>query len=409
MFAQGVENQRMECQRIQDLLSEYINGALQAQQTALVETHLSHCDTCRQDLQGLRRAVATLRVLPPLTPPAYFVHAVQARIGEKAPAPQSTLPRWLFPNTGGFAIRLVAACILLASLFPPVRQPVVHGAWGLVYRMGFTATPPPQPAQIMASADPVPLLAPPIPAGDAAPTVDPAKPATSEVAPPVSNAPGILAPTPGVVPVPMALHRPNLPEASLQFSVDGPLQPGSVISISVAATGHSDFFGASLNASVSPGAEFVSEGGGSPPNRRELWSGNLPIGIPTSSHILLKADRPGLYDLRIAVNNGRADVASSDLLLPIGLDGSAVDIDTSRSGPTDLYTALTTLASQSSHPVAVEDGLTGTRSLSLHVANFSAGLQSIADEFGCSSSEKGNVGYVALHPERGTRASNQGN
>ncbi|MDQ2730705.1 MAG: hypothetical protein M3Y56_03520, partial [Armatimonadota bacterium] len=301
------------------------------------------------------------------------------------------------PNTGGFAIRLIAACILLASLFPPVRGPVVHGAWGLVYRMGFTSTPPPQPAPFLASTDNAPLIAPPVPAGDIAPTVDPAGPTTGEIAPPVAINPGPTVTTGRGMPAPLALHRPTAPDASLQFSVDGDLKPGSVISVTVAATGHTDFFGASLNASVSPGAQFLGEGEASAANRRQLWSGNLPVGVPTSSHILLRVDRPGLYDLRVAVNNGRTDVASSDLLLPIGLDASSVDIDTGSSGPTDLYTALTNLASQTNHPVAVEDGLTGTRPLALHVAGFDAGLQSITSEFGCSSYEKGNVGYVALH------------
>jgi anti-sigma factor RsiW len=54
----------LACQELVELATEYLEGALGAEQRARLEHHLSHCDGCHAHLGQLRAVVRAAEALP---------------------------------------------------------------------------------------------------------------------------------------------------------------------------------------------------------------------------------------------------------------------------------------------------------------------------------------------------------
>ncbi len=63
---------RSEHERVEELLSAYIDGELSVEEATLVEKHLRDCSACTQDLETLRQTVNLVRQLPAVSPPRSF-------------------------------------------------------------------------------------------------------------------------------------------------------------------------------------------------------------------------------------------------------------------------------------------------------------------------------------------------
>ncbi len=63
---------RSEHERVEELLSAYMDGELSIEEATLVEKHLRECSPCAQDLETLRQAVNLVRHLPAVSPPRSF-------------------------------------------------------------------------------------------------------------------------------------------------------------------------------------------------------------------------------------------------------------------------------------------------------------------------------------------------
>ena len=70
----------MECAKIKEFLSEYINGTLDAQNKALVEAHLLACKGCQEDLASLKAVVEELGSLESIEAPEDFLEKIHERI-----------------------------------------------------------------------------------------------------------------------------------------------------------------------------------------------------------------------------------------------------------------------------------------------------------------------------------------
>jgi anti-sigma factor RsiW len=69
---------KSEHQRVEKLLSAYIDGELSPKEQARVEKHLAQCADCAQNLHTLRQTVALLGQLSPVTVPrAFTIHPAQ--------------------------------------------------------------------------------------------------------------------------------------------------------------------------------------------------------------------------------------------------------------------------------------------------------------------------------------------
>ena len=64
-------SERITCQELTELVNDFVEGALPADETALFEQHLNFCDGCDWYVDQIRTTVATVgRVEAPEVPPA---------------------------------------------------------------------------------------------------------------------------------------------------------------------------------------------------------------------------------------------------------------------------------------------------------------------------------------------------
>jgi anti-sigma factor RsiW len=70
----------MDCAAIQELLSEYIDGTLDAKAVQVVERHISVCEDCKESLASLNAMIEELNALEPVEPPADFLEKIHQRM-----------------------------------------------------------------------------------------------------------------------------------------------------------------------------------------------------------------------------------------------------------------------------------------------------------------------------------------
>ncbi len=100
------------CQKIQGMLSEYMDNRLGSEDRVLVESHLEACEACSSELESLRMAVQLLRRVPQVPVPRSFTIAVP-EIRREGVFGASSL-RWLRPAT---AVATLVLVVLLAVDF----------------------------------------------------------------------------------------------------------------------------------------------------------------------------------------------------------------------------------------------------------------------------------------------------
>jgi len=107
-------------QRIEEMLSAYIDGELSASEVELVERHLKECATCARNLETLRATVELVRQLPRVPAPRSFTitPAVQ---------PLRLKPRWGYAYLRG-ATALVAILLVIALSVDILSQQFLVGA-----------------------------------------------------------------------------------------------------------------------------------------------------------------------------------------------------------------------------------------------------------------------------------------
>jgi hypothetical protein len=74
----------MDCAEIQELLSEYIDGTLDAKAVQALEEHISACQYCKETLDSLSEVVEELNTLEPLKAPADFLEKIHQRMESRS-------------------------------------------------------------------------------------------------------------------------------------------------------------------------------------------------------------------------------------------------------------------------------------------------------------------------------------
>lgn len=75
----------MNCEEIKELLSEYVDGVLDAKTKALVDEHLSTCKGCEDELASLKVLVNELGSLESVAPPGDFLDQLHERMEQRSP------------------------------------------------------------------------------------------------------------------------------------------------------------------------------------------------------------------------------------------------------------------------------------------------------------------------------------
>jgi anti-sigma factor RsiW len=99
-----------------ELVTGYVDDALEAKVRAEVEQHVSECGACREQLEAERKLRAALRALPSVEPRRGFEAELRRSLVRARPSPL----RWLLP----------IAAVLAISVFWGLRTPSVL-AWEL--------------------------------------------------------------------------------------------------------------------------------------------------------------------------------------------------------------------------------------------------------------------------------------
>jgi len=121
----------MECTRIKERLSEYVDGMLDAQTEARIEEHLSTCKACKEELAGLKALVKELSALESVAAPEDFLDKVHERIEPRFSLRK--IIRTLFvPARIKIPLELATAAAMVVLVFAILnvqqsKQPMVNG------------------------------------------------------------------------------------------------------------------------------------------------------------------------------------------------------------------------------------------------------------------------------------------
>jgi len=129
----------MECSRIKELLSDYMDGTLDAEARVRVEEHLKGCEGCRNELDSLRELVNELGSLPHVQAPEDFLARVHERI-EQPSMFSKILHALFFPLRLKIPLQVATVAVVAVLVFavftvmwperqmediPPVSEPVI--------------------------------------------------------------------------------------------------------------------------------------------------------------------------------------------------------------------------------------------------------------------------------------------
>jgi hypothetical protein len=103
----------MDCIEVQARLSDYLEKSLDGVTLREVESHLSHCVSCRNEADTLAECIQQVAKLPLVDPPPGFTHRVMARVRELE-SPPPLWQRWLLPLR--FKLPLHATAVVLIAV-----------------------------------------------------------------------------------------------------------------------------------------------------------------------------------------------------------------------------------------------------------------------------------------------------
>ena len=106
----------MECAKIKELLSDYMDGTLDAQAKAIVEEHIPTCDHCREELVSLKALVQELGSLESVKAPIDFLHRVHERI-EQGSWFQKVIRILFVPTRAKIPLQLATAAVTAVLVF----------------------------------------------------------------------------------------------------------------------------------------------------------------------------------------------------------------------------------------------------------------------------------------------------
>jgi len=118
----------MKCRPVQNMLSAYQDGELDAHRAAAVKRHLERCPACRRHYARLQQARDMLAGLEPIRPSAGFFQQVRARIEQaesrrEIPAVMYGLRRFIAPAAvGALLVVGIAAGAFLGNVLIPGRS-----------------------------------------------------------------------------------------------------------------------------------------------------------------------------------------------------------------------------------------------------------------------------------------------
>jgi len=115
----------MKCEQVREKLSEYLDGVLDRDTSALIESHLASCTHCQAEVQVLTEAKRAVASLPVVDPPPGFSQRVMSRVREETESP-NLFRRLFFPMLIKIPIHALALLLVggIAVYLYQTLQPV---------------------------------------------------------------------------------------------------------------------------------------------------------------------------------------------------------------------------------------------------------------------------------------------
>ncbi len=121
----------MDCQKVKELLIEYVDGELRFEQKAILDEHLKACSECRQEREAILKLEGALRSQKIAAPGEAFWQNLSGKTLERIRAKEAMSDRWIdrfiLPPRLIYAVGTVACLFLfiytLSHYFMPERVP----------------------------------------------------------------------------------------------------------------------------------------------------------------------------------------------------------------------------------------------------------------------------------------------
>ncbi|MEE9524427.1 MAG: DUF2275 domain-containing protein [Thermodesulfovibrionales bacterium] len=118
----------MECVKVKERLSDYIEGILSVEEKKLFDEHLGSCGKCSEILSDLRKTIDHLHGLEEVEPPPWMTQKVMASVREEAETKKSIWQRLFYPIHIKLPLEAVGAVLVAVTalyVFQSV-QPVLE-------------------------------------------------------------------------------------------------------------------------------------------------------------------------------------------------------------------------------------------------------------------------------------------
>ncbi len=105
----------MECERLKERFSAYLDGLLPAEESTILEEHLKSCERCRESLADLGKTIGHVRDLEEIEPPLWLTNKVMAKIRAEAEPKKGIIERLFYPLSLKLPIQAVATVLIVAT------------------------------------------------------------------------------------------------------------------------------------------------------------------------------------------------------------------------------------------------------------------------------------------------------
>ena len=107
----------MNCQKIKELIPEFIDGGLKDEMRNLIESHVSTCLDCRRELRAMEKAWHMLGEVEEIKPDPYYVPRFWAKVDAQKPWYEHIFQpiREIFPRRRWIPAFAAAGVILIAA------------------------------------------------------------------------------------------------------------------------------------------------------------------------------------------------------------------------------------------------------------------------------------------------------
>jgi len=117
-----LRNTGMDCERVRNLLSEFLDGSLPEGERTSVNAHLRECLPCRAEKEGLGETLLFLRGLSPGKAPAELLDGVRRRIAREEAPPTPLWKKLFLPAHIKIPLEAAAAVLLFLLVYGSQKE-----------------------------------------------------------------------------------------------------------------------------------------------------------------------------------------------------------------------------------------------------------------------------------------------